>query len=68
MAPIKADLHAVTSLLFDREETRSGPTSSIVVLLGNLLKDCLLRLYLTYNVIEYTTKQLIELGINELFS
>ena len=51
--------------LFDREETRSGPTSSIVVLiLGNLLKDCLLRLYLTYNVIEYTTKQLIELVIN----
>ena len=36
---------------FDREEARSGPTSSIVVV-GALLKDGLLRLYLTYNTIE----------------
>ena len=39
---------------FDREEARSGPTSSIVVVVGALLKDGLLRLYLTYNTIEQT--------------
>ena len=49
---------------FDREEARSGPTSSIVVVVGALLKDGLLRLYLTNNIIN--TKQLIELVINKL--